>query len=275
MVSSIAVRPSDDLRTALVQSLQRLGPDTLADLAHRRILVKANFNSSHRYPASSALDFLAALVAVLKDAGAATIRIGDSCGLRWAPADRVAERLGIPRLAAQWGVEWVNFDAGPWTEIPVPGRHFPVVKIATAAQEAERIIYSCCVKTHRVAGFSASLKHAVGFLPPEQRRAMHDGDMARRIAEINLAVRPHLILADVRKCFTAGGPALGWVRRPGFILAATDRVEMDLAALAVLTSFVGCNRLGRDSRMEPQIREALALGIGRGTPANPAAGREA
>ena len=158
---------------------------------------------------------------------------------------------------------------GPCDHRAISGRS------AAAAQAAERIIYSCCVKTHRVAGFSASLKHAVGFLPPDQRRAMHAGDMARRIAEINLAVRPHLILADVRKCFTAGGPALGWVRRPGLILAATDRVEMDLAALGVLTSFIGCNRLGREPRREPQIREALALGIGQSTPAHPDAGRKA
>ena len=255
MVSTISVREFGNLRAAIVQALSALGPDTLADLAGRRVLVKANFNSPHRYPASSAPDFLTALIEVLQHAG-------DSCGLRWAPAERVAGKLGMPQLAAKLGVEWVNFDAGPWNDIPVSGRHFPIVRIAAAAQDAERIVYSCCVKTHRLAGFSASLKHAVGFLPPAQRHAVHAGDIARRIAEINLAVKPHLILADVRKCFIAGGPALGWVRRPGLILASTDRVALDVAAVNMLKGFRSFNHLKKHPCDEPQIREAVALGIG-------------
>jgi uncharacterized protein (DUF362 family) len=245
-----------------MESLAALGSCPLADLSGRRILIKANFNSPHRHPASSAPDFLTALVAVLRSVGVSDIRLGDSCGLRWAPTEQVARRLGIPELAARLGVEWVNFDAGPWREMPVRGSFFPVVKIAESAATAERIVYACCVKTHPAAGFSASLKHTVGFLPPEQRQAMHNGNMARRIAEINLAVTPHLILADVRRCFTMGGPAMGWVRRPGVILASVDRVALDLEALGILKGFLGFNRLTSNPREEPQIREALAVGLG-------------
>jgi uncharacterized protein (DUF362 family) len=262
-VSTVSAdRHAGNLQAAVSEALTRLGPGILSDLVGRSVLIKANFNSPHPFPASSAPDFLSALIGVLRAAGAGTIRLGDSCGLRWAPAEAVAAGLGIPDLAARLGVEWVNFDAGPWRSVNVQGALFKVVKIAEAAYASERIVYACCIKTHPTAGFSASLKHAIGFLPPEQRHAMHQGDMARRIAEINLAVKPHLVLADGRKCFTMGGPARGWVRRPGIILASTDRVALDERALEVLKSYFAFNRLAKNPREEPQIREAIALGIG-------------
>jgi uncharacterized protein (DUF362 family) len=136
------------------------------------------------------------------------------------------------------------------------------VRVAEAAFLSDVLVYACCMKTHRRAGFSMSLKHAVGFLPPDQRRAIHDGDIARNIARINLAVRPDLILLDARKCFAAGGPAIGWVRRPGLIMASADRVALDVEGLKVLGGYLRLNRLRRDPWDEPQIRAASGSGVG-------------
>lgn len=252
-----------DLQATIDAALAALGPATLSGMSGRSVLIKANFNSPDRYPASSAPDFLEALTHVLRRSGAGPIRLGDSCGLRWAPAEHVAAQLGIPALADRLGIEWVNFDAGPWRDVPVRGRHFPVVRIAEAAFAADRIVYACCIKTHRLAGFSASLKHAVGFLPPEQRAVLHQGELMAKIAEINLAVRPHLILADARKCLVTGGPSRGWIRRPGVILASTDRIELDTAALSILGNYWALNRLTRNPADEPQLREARTLGLDR------------
>lgn len=259
-VRSVEVRSPASLPEAMAKLVADLDPGLPAEFAGRRVLLKANFNSPHRYPATSAPEALAALVALLRSAGAAEIRIGDSCGLRWAPAARVAEALGVPALAARLGVEWVDFDAGPWVDVPVGGRFFPKVRLAEAAVRAECIVYCCCVKTHPAARFSASLKHAIGFLAPEQRAAMHRGDMAERIAEINAAGTPRLVVADARKCFAAGGPAVGWVRRSGLLLASADRVALDCEAVRILRGFrPRLHRLAADPEDEPQIRAARAL----------------
>jgi uncharacterized protein (DUF362 family) len=186
---------------------------------------------------------------------------GDSCGLRWAPASRVAAALGIPQLMRTLGAEFVNFDDGPWREVRVNGTLFPVVRIAGIAFEADFIVYACCMKTHPSAGFSLSLKHAVGFLPPDQRRAVHDGDVSLRIAEANLAVKPDMVLVDARKCFAAGGPAVGWVRRPGLLMASTDRIAADVEGIRILDRFRWFGKR-RDPWSHPQIQAAVKLGLG-------------
>jgi len=231
-------------------------------IAGRRVLVKANFNSPHRFPASSAPDFLEVVIRVLKSVGAAGVSLGDSCGLRWRPAERVARALGMPELAKRLGAEWVDFDAGRWREVPVAGRMFRSVSVCEAALDAEFLVYACCAKTHPAAGFSLSLKHTTGCLPPEQRAEMHDGEMARRIAEINLAVKPDLVLLDARRCFAAGGPAIGLTVRPGLLVASADRVAADVEGLRILGRYRLLNRLRKNPWEEPQIREAVTLGIG-------------
>ena len=141
MARPIVVRRSvRHLQNDIAAALDTLGRGALPALAGRRVLIKANFNSPHRYPASTAPGFLAALAGALRDAGAGRIAIGDSCGLRWAPAERVAAALGIPQLAKQLDAEWINFDDGPWREVRVGGELFPVVRVAEAFFQADFVL---------------------------------------------------------------------------------------------------------------------------------------
>jgi len=263
MAVRVAVRrASGDLHADILRAIETLGNGAPQLVNGRSVLIKANFNSPHGYPATTAPDFLSALILTLRGAGAARVAVGDSCGLRWGPAARVARALGIPEIAAGAGAAWINFDDGPWREVAVGGADQAAVKVAEAAFGVDLLIYACCMKTHRRAGFSMSLKHAVGFLPPDQRNAIHDGDIGRNIARINRAVRPDLILLDARRCFAAGGPAIGWVRRPGLIMASADRVALDVEGLKVLGGYLRLNRLRRNPWDEPQIRAASASGAG-------------
>lgn len=258
----VACIQAQELPRSLAGALDALGAEARAGLCGTRILVKPNLNSPDPAPASTDPEFLSALIRLLKDAGAADIVVGDSCGLRWCPADKVHERLGVPELARRLGATYVNFDSGPWRTVPVNGRSFKEVAIAEAVFQADRIVYAACMKTHRRARFSLSLKHAAGFLPPKMRYSLHQGDLESNIADINLAVKPDLIFVDGRTCFVSGGPARGRVRRPGVILASTDCVAVDVEALKILSSFLAFNRVRRDPWANPQIRHAVSLGLG-------------
>ncbi|NQT91902.1 MAG: DUF362 domain-containing protein [Lentisphaerae bacterium] len=235
-------------------------PTTL--FAEKRVLVKANFNSPDPYPASSDPTFLAALVANLKTLGASEIIIADSCGLAWQPATDVFRKIGVEELAARLGVKACNFDEGPWKTVPIALKHFDHIRVASAMFDVDRVVYACCMKTHRSARFSMSLKHAIGFLHPEDRRAMHDEHLETRIAEINTVIHPDLLLLDARRCFVTGGPAHGRIRRPGLVMASTDRVALDVEGLKILSSRWAWNRLLRDPWQHEQIRSAAALGVG-------------
>ncbi len=228
----------------------------------RRVLLAANFNSPDPYPATSDLPFLARLVEALRARGAGEVAVGASCGLRWAPAAGVFRRLGADRWADAHGIRLVNFDEGPWRSVPVEGAFFDCLDIAQAVFEADLLVFACCLKTHRAARFSISLKHAVGLLPPRLRRAMHDRHLEERIADVGRAVQPDLVLVDARACFVTGGPDRGRVRRPGLLLAGTDRVAVDVEGLKVLRRFRAWNRLHRDPWAHRQVRAAVDAGLG-------------
>jgi uncharacterized protein (DUF362 family) len=256
------VAAAGELQESVNRALDLLGADVRQGLNNSRVLIKANFNSPDPYPASSDPFFLVALVDVLRRAGASHIAFGDSCGLRWAPAEEVHHRLGVPELAARLGVTHLNFDYGPWREITINSRHFETVSIAESAFKFDKIVYAACMKTHRHARFSLSLKHTAGFLSPPDRRRLHFGNLEGNVGDINQAVKPDIVFLDARKCFVTGGPARGWVRRPNLIMASTDRIALDVEALKVLKSFFAFNRLYRNPWEHIQIRRAVALGLG-------------
>jgi len=262
MTTTVACIRAKELRDSLFCAVGALGQNAQACLRNCRVLIKPNLNSPDPYPASTDPAFLSALIEVLRSAGAADIVVGDSCGCAWRPAEDVHARLGVPELAARLGVTYVNFDAGPWRTIKVSGRRFNEVAIAEVAFNVDRIVYAACMKTHRCARFSLSLKHAAGFLPPEMRHGLHEGDLEANIADINLAVKPDLIFLDARKCFVSGGPSRGRVRRPNVIMASTDRIALDVEALRILSSFFAFNRLLKNPWDHIQIRHAVALGLG-------------
>ncbi len=262
MINRVACIAAGDLQKAVADATAALDLDAAAFFKGRRVLIKPSFNSPDPSPASSDPAFLTAVVDWLREQGAAEIAVGDSCGLRWCPAAAVHEKLGIPAWAKAAGVGHINFDDGPWRKVAIQGRVFTEVEVAEAAFAADRVIYATCMKTHRKARFSLSLKHAVGFLAPALRRRIHAGDLEENVAEINLAVKPDLILMDGRRCFVSGGPAEGWVRRPGVILAGTDRVAVDVEALKILSSFLAFNRVRGNPWNQPQIRRAVELGLG-------------
>jgi uncharacterized protein (DUF362 family) len=93
---------------------------------------------------------------------------------------------------------------------------------------------------------------------------LHSSPHQRRmIAEINQAYAPALVLLDGVEAFVSGGPESGRKVRPGVILAGTDRVAVDVVAIALLRSLGTTAEVARGSiwRQE-QIERAVELGLG-------------
>jgi uncharacterized protein (DUF362 family) len=90
---------------------------------------------------------------------------------------------------------------------------------------------------------------------------MHSSYLEEKIAEINLAVHPDLIVMDGRKCFVTGGPDVGRVESPNVILASGDRVALDVEAIKTIQAFEGSSLHG-DPWSYAQIRRAVELGLG-------------
>jgi uncharacterized protein (DUF362 family) len=256
------VTASEDVRPAVEECLELLGGLDKAISAGDKVLVKPNFNSPDPFPGSTDLGFLRAVLELLKDIGA-EILIGESSGGIWRPTSSTVARLGVLDLFEELGVEFVWFDAGEteWVEVPIEGEYLRAVTVPRVAYEADKRVYLPCLKTHKYARFTMSLKLSVGFVHPGERRALHMGNLEEKAAEVNLVWQPDLILMDGRKSFVSGGPDKGRVVEPGIVMASGDMVAIDVEALKVLQSYPADNRLSGDPYQLPQIATALKHGL--------------
>ena len=173
----------------------------------------------------------------------------------------VLEDTGMLRKAEEAGAEVAPFDEGKWVKVSTGGKYLRTVSLPERALAAKKLVYVCCMKTHRWAKFTLSLKLAVGFMKPSERMLLHARNLEEKIADLNLVVHPDLIIMDGRKCFISGGPACGELRNPNVVLASGDRIAMDVEAIKIIQSFEGAN-LTDDPWSYTQIRRAVELGIG-------------
>jgi uncharacterized protein (DUF362 family) len=228
-----------------------------------RVLVKPNFNSPDPYPGSTDITFLRAVIELLLELGA-KVSVGESAGGIWRPTKKVFHKLEVDELAHHLGVELINFEDRPndWVKVEIGGDYLKTVTMPRSAYEADRLVYLPCMKTHSLAGFSGALKLAVGFMHPGERRALHTRYLQQKVAEINLAWQPDLILMDGRKAFVSGGPDKGQKAEPGLVLASGDLVAIDVEAMKVLLTYQAKNKLTLDPWQSPQILQALKHNLG-------------
>jgi uncharacterized protein (DUF362 family) len=254
------VRCDGDLRRDIDQALALIGGLQRLVKPGDTILVKPNFNTADPPPASSDPSFVKAVIELLYQHGAAKVLLGESSMLRLSTRDTLLQ-VGMLQAAAEAGADVVCFDEGEWVPVETGGRTLTKVALARAGVEADKIVYVCCLKTHRYADFTLSLKLAMGFVKPRDRVKMHLWQLREKLADLNLAITPDLIVMDGRRCFISGGPATGELREPNLVLASGDRVAIDVEALKVIQSYPG-HGLKKDPWELTMIRRAVELGLG-------------
>jgi len=256
------VRASLNLRESVETALDLIGGLKKVVSSGDRVFVKPNFNSDDPFPASSDPEFVKTVVGLLYEAGASEVIIVESSGMSWLPTKSVLEKTGMLRAAKECGAEVRILDRGEWVETAIEGKRWKNVSIAKEVlDEDAKFVWLPCMKTHRHASFSLSLKLAVGLLNFRWRGELHSGHTEEKIAELNLAVHPDLIVMDGRKCFVSGGPDVGRMEKPNVILASGDRIATDVEAIKIVQTFPGAS-LQADPWSYIQIRRAVELGLG-------------
>lgn len=224
------------------------------------ILLKPNFNTADAPPGSSDPRFVRAVIELLYEHGAGKVLLGESSMLRLS-ARKVLEQTGMLKNADEAGAKVIFFDEGKWVNVKTGGKYLTKVSLPEPALEAEKVVYVSCMKTHRWAKFTLSLKLAVGFMKPNERIKLHMRRLEEKIVDLNLIIHPNLIIMDGRKCFISGGPAKGELRNPNIVMASGERIAMDVEALKIIGSFEGTSL--KDSPWSyTQIRRAVELGLG-------------
>jgi uncharacterized protein (DUF362 family) len=275
-MTQVALVKTRDRQAGVNKAIDLLG--TLS-LKGKHIFLKPNFNSADAPPGSTHNDTLSALVRRLQALGADHITVGDRSGM--GDTRGVMKQKGVLRMADELGFEAVVFDeldANGWKKMQIPGSHWQQgFAVARPVLEADGVVQTCCLKTHRYGGhFTLSLKNSVGLVakqvPGEGYDYMHElhssPHQRRMIAEINAAYQPTLILLDGVEAFVEGGPDRGKRVEPHVVLASTDRVAIDAVGVAILRHFGTTPEVSRGPIFaQEQIARAVELGPGVGSPA--------
>lgn len=246
----------------------------LKDYARKEVALKANFNSADPFPASTHPKTLEALVKALKEADVDRITLFERSGM--GSTRDVLTQTGVFALSEDLGFEVVvldDLDKEDWVKIKGKGTHwrrgFYIPKLLL---EANKIIQTCCLKTHRFGGhFTLSLKNSVGIVAkkiPEETydymQELHTSSHQRHmIAEINRYYDVDLVIMDATKAFINMGPEQGEIVEPNLILASNDRIAIDMIGVAIMRSYGSTKNVmkGKISELD-QIRRAMELGIG-------------
>ncbi|HUY98949.1 MAG TPA: DUF362 domain-containing protein [Thermomicrobiaceae bacterium] len=262
----VAATWSRDPGRGVRRAVELLGGLATIDVADRRVVIKLNSNSGAPAPASTSPEALEAVIQLLQDHGAREVIVGEMSGPPWHNTAQQMARNGLLDVIENNGARFVDFRHDRWVTVPLHDRSriFETLSIPRTLYEAERLIAVPALKTHRLAGFSLSIKLWFGAVHPRQRIAAHvTRDLTRAVAEFASPFWPDLVILDGGQAMVDGGPVAGEVEPAHLYLASGDRVALDVCGVAVLASFGRAERLGVSPVWEqPQIRAAIELGLG-------------
>lgn len=246
----------------------------LGDYRGKTVALKANFNSADPFPASTHVDSLEALIKGLKEAGVADVVLAERSGM--GRTRDVLERMGVFDLSEKLEFKVVVLDElrlDGWMKIDAEGTHwldgFYIPKLFL---DADKVVQTCCLKTHRFGGrFTMSLKNSVGLVARQVSGVVYDYmaelhsslDQRLMIAEVNRFYEVDLVVMDAVKAFVREGPERGEVVEPNLLLAGRDRVAIDAVGIAILRSYGSTKEVMEQRIFElDQIRRAAELGVG-------------
>ena len=256
---------TQDIKADIQRAVDLLGGFDKSLKTQDRILLKPNYNSDDPPPGSTALDFLGAVVDLLREHGYSRVSVGDSSGRPWVPTEKTFQKSGLSRRMAEMKVPLLDFDKSQYVDVPIDGEYLDLIAYPKELEDFDKIVYLPVMKTHFLAGFSMSLKLTVGLVHLADRAILHGDNnlfVSQRAAEMNIPVKPDLVIMDGRISFVSGGPAIGLAVHPGVILASGDQIALDVQGIRLLQNYAAVNHLIGDAWFLPQIKTAVKHGLG-------------
>jgi uncharacterized protein (DUF362 family) len=173
---------------------------------------------------------VAALVAMALEAGAKEVKVFDRpCN----SGRRTYQRSGIADAAAKAGANVMFVEDDMFVPVKIPGAR--VMKewlLFRDALEADVLINAPILKHHGATGVTAGMKNLMGCAGGD-RGQWHRDQLDQRIADVQLALKPDLVVVDAFRVLTAHGPQGGTprdIRDMKTVAVSTDIVSADAYA---------------------------------------------
>jgi uncharacterized protein (DUF362 family)/ferredoxin len=220
------------VRAAILLLLEPLGGMGSFVRPGERILLKPNMLSgkSPDLAVTTHPVVVRVVAELVREAGGRAL-IGDSPGI--GGFQRVAEKSGIARAAAESGAELIEFNA----TVNLPGSGtFRRFTLARAYWEAEKIINLPKLKTHEMMTMTCAVKNLFGAVVGAEKAAWHlkagasREQFARLLLEIYLMKKPALNIVDAVVAMEGNGPGSGDPLQVGALIAGVNPVAVDMVA---------------------------------------------
>ncbi len=265
--SIVAMVQGTDVSVMLSEGLRLLeAPSGGVSWRGKRILIKPNVLNNRPPPTTTNPAVVEAVVRASFDAGASDVSVADGSGMIRLPTRDNLIRTGIAAAAERAGATTLALEEQGWVRVEPPQtsvmRRFLVSR---PVYEADILINVPVLKTHRFSGYSCALKNLVGIVHPRHRPSLAflSGSWHERIAELNVAVHPHLNIVDATSIMIAGGPTSGRAAEGRLLLLSGDRVALDAVAVALLRTYRAWPAVTEKPVWEQrQITRAGELGLG-------------
>jgi uncharacterized protein (DUF362 family) len=256
------VPAGSSLRASIKRAVDLIGGFDQVIAPGDMVTIKPNLNTGDPFPASSDASFIEAVGQNLLEVGAKKLQIIESSMVRASTRD-ISNEVGLTQVAESLGADIVFLEEQPQIKVDIPnGKFLKQVHIGKPLLDIGKLVLVPCLKTHKYARFTGSMKLFVGWMSRQDRIKMHMSHLEEKVVELASFFHPVLIVMDARKCFVTGGPASGQVETPNLILASGDMVSIDVQAIRILQSYKADNRLDMDAWELPQIRRAQELEMG-------------
>lgn len=245
-----------------------------------KLAIKANYNSADPFPASTHISTLEKLVEHLRGTGVSSITLAERSGM--GDTESVLREMGVLDLAAKQSFKTIVLNTEGkerWEKIEKGDTHWlHGFLISKEFTEADSVVQTCCLKTHRFGGhFTLSLKNSVGLAAKRVPGNIYDymwelhstPNQRQKIAEINSFYKTDLVLIDGIKAFVSEGPEKGREVEPNLMLASKDRVALDAVGVAILRRYGATGSVAKGKVFEQdQLKRASELEIGARSPSD-------
>ncbi len=186
--------------------------------------------------ANTSVEFLDALLTILSDYGC-HVSIAESetgTAAKGRRLDLTWERMGLPALAARYGVQLINLthESRRWVEFS--GRGLKGLELPGRILDCDLLIDIPKIKTHKYAVLTCAMKNLFG-LVPEPRRIIYHRWLNETIADLAALLSPRMItLVDGLIGMEGNGPLYGTPVQLDLLMASENCFAADLVACDVI-----------------------------------------
>ncbi len=205
----------------------------LPDIKNKRVLLKINMvDYRSTRPLTTDPAAIAAAAALMMDAGAKEIIVGDASALN-RDTEFLLDATGIGACCKKLGLPFIDLNID---DIKTVANHMGLTKEKSFAfprtvVEADLVVSLPKLKTHRWSLVTCSLKNMFGTIPGRAygwpKNFLHVNGIDESIIDIVSAIKPGFAIVDAIISMEGHGPLDGTAKETGFIVMGPDLTAVD------------------------------------------------